>query len=155
MNHVILKGNLVRDPEIRYSATGTAITQFAIAVNDNYKTKTGEKREKVMFVNVTAFGKRGEVVQKYFQKGSPIIVVGRLQIDVVDKDGQKKYYTKIIMEQFEFCGKRRDQAAGPYASATAPAQSAASRDMDWGNSAPPAAEGAAPALPDAADLPWD
>ncbi|MST00930.1 MAG: single-stranded DNA-binding protein, partial [Pedosphaera sp.] len=77
-NKVILIGNLTRDPELRYTSKGTAIAKIALAVNRNWTSETGEKKEEVTFVDVDAFGKQAEVIGQYLKKGRPIMVEGRL-----------------------------------------------------------------------------
>jgi single-strand DNA-binding protein len=160
MNLVILKGNLTADPEVKFLPNGTPVAKFTVAVNESYKAKDGTKKEEVLFASVEAFGKRAEVVQKCFSKGSPIIVTGKLRIDVVEKDGQRRYFTKIRMQSFEFCGGSRKQAAAAPAQGWPPAQApaaqvAAPQSMDWGSPGPSAPAAAPPtALPTAAELPW-
>ncbi len=100
-NNVQLKGNLTRDPELRYLNTGKALTTFGIAVT----TKYGEGKEETLFVDVSVFGKRAEVVAEYFQKGSPMLLEGRLQLNQwTDKEGNKRSMHKILLNDFEFIG---------------------------------------------------
>ena len=75
-NKVMLMGRLTRDPEVRYSANGTAITNIGLAVNRNWRNQDGQTQEEVTFVDVTAFGKRGEAVGQYLKKGRPIFIEG-------------------------------------------------------------------------------
>lgn len=98
--------NLTRDPELRVTPKGTAICQFGIAVNTKYKDAGGTEHEEVLFIDVEAWGKQGEVVAKYFSKGKPIYVDGRLKQDNWDDKttGQKRSKHKIVLERFEFIG---------------------------------------------------
>jgi single-strand DNA-binding protein len=118
MNLVILKGNLCRDLEIKYAASGMAVASSCIAVTEKFKTKAGEKRERTTFVNFTAFGKRGEVMSKYLSKGSQVVITGKLNIDKVEKPGlPAAYYTKVIVDSFEFCGFKDSKPSSQSASA--------------------------------------
>lgn len=104
MNKVILLGNVVRDPEVRYAAndSGTAIARFSLAVRKRYK-KDGEADAD--FLNIVAFGRNAEFSEKYLKKGAKIGLVGHIQTgSYVNKDGQKVYTTDIIMEEVDFAG---------------------------------------------------
>ncbi len=103
-NKVILIGNLTRDPELRYTPKGTAIAKIALAVNRNWTSETGEKKEEVTFVDVDAFGKQAEVIGQYLKKGRPIMVEGRLKLDQWDdkQTGQKRSRLGVVLEQFQF-----------------------------------------------------
>ena len=81
LNKVMLIGNLTRDPEVRYTPKGTAVTDIGLAVNRNYTTDTGEKREDTTFVDITLWGRQAEIAGQYIKKGRPIFVEGRLQMD--------------------------------------------------------------------------
>ena len=91
-NKVILIGNLTRDPELRYSAKGTAIAKIGIAVNRRWRNEAGEWQEEVTYVDVDAFGRSAETIGQYLKKGRPIMVEGRLRLDQwEDKNsGQKR-----------------------------------------------------------------
>ena len=91
-NKVLLMGNLTRDQQLKYlPTTNTAVAEFGIAVNRKWKAPTGEDREEVCFVDCSAFGKTGELINQYFQKGKPIFVEGRLKLDQwEDKQGGGK-----------------------------------------------------------------
>jgi single-strand DNA-binding protein len=106
MNIAIVKGNLTRDPELKYTPKGTAVCSLSIAVNEVWNDDQGQKREKVHFFDVTAWGKRAETVNQYFHKGKPILVTGRLQQESWDEKetGQKRSKVKIVMDSFDFCG---------------------------------------------------
>jgi|GEM_PF-208616 len=101
MNKVILMGRLTRDPETRYStgAQATAVCRYSLAVDRSYK-RDGEPD--VDFINIVAFGNRGEFANKYFKKGMQVAVVGELRINSYnDKDGNKRTSTEVIVsEQF-------------------------------------------------------
>jgi len=112
LNKVMLIGNLTRDPEVRYTPKGTAVTDLGLAVNRNYTTETGEKREETTFVDITLWGRQAEVVGQYMKKGRPIYIEGRLQMDTwQDKQtGQNRSKLKVVGENFQFLGGRDDSA---------------------------------------------
>jgi single-strand DNA-binding protein len=105
-NKVILLGNLTRDPEVRYTPKGSAVTDLGIAVNRQYTLENGEKREEVTFVDVTFWGRTAEVAGEYLKKGRPIFVEGRLQLDTWDdkQSGQKRSKLKVIGETMQMLG---------------------------------------------------
>ena len=108
-NKVILMGNLTRDPETRVTATGLTICKLGLAVSRSFTTKDGERREETTFVDIDAFGKQAEVVTKYFRKGKPILIEGRLKLDQWEaNDGQKRSKMGVVMETFQFVGNRDD-----------------------------------------------
>jgi single-strand DNA-binding protein len=80
-NKVILVGNLTRDPVLRYLPSQMAVADFGLAVNHKYRTKTGEDREEVLFIDCSVFGKGAEVINQYCQKGRPLLVEGRLKYE--------------------------------------------------------------------------
>ena len=103
-NKVILAGNLTRDPELRYTPSGKAITKFSLAVNRNWTTDTGEKKEEVTFVEIDSFGRQAEVIAQYMKKGRPLLVEGRLKLDQWDdkQTGQKRSRLGVVLESFSF-----------------------------------------------------
>ena len=111
LNKVFLIGNLTRDPELRYTPSGTAVASLGIAVNRTWTGQSGEKKEEVCFVDVNMFGRRAEVINEYFSKGNPIFIEGRLQFQQWEtKDGQKRNTLRVVAENFQFIGTalRRD-----------------------------------------------
>jgi single-strand DNA-binding protein len=112
---VILIGNLTRDPEIRSTPSGTQIAQFAIAVNRKWKdVGTGQTKEEVSFIDVEAWSKTAEAIAKFFHKGDPIFIEGRLKQDSwEDKtSGQKRSKLKVVAEGFQFQGVKRSNGDG-------------------------------------------
>lgn len=104
-NKWIGMGNLCRDPELRSTPNGTAVCKFSIAVNSNFTSKDGEKREEVTFVDCEAWAKTAEIIAKYFTKGKPILLEGRLKQDSwSDRDGNKRTKLKAVVESFQFVG---------------------------------------------------
>jgi len=104
-NKVILIGNLTRDPELRYTPSGTAIASFGIATNRTWSGQDGEKKVEVCYVDINMFGRRAEVINEYFSKGNPIFIEGRLQFQQWEtKDGQKRNALRVVAEDFQFIG---------------------------------------------------
>lgn len=104
LNKVMLIGKLTRDPELRVTPKGSAICQFGLAINREFKDEAGNKREETTFVDVEAWNKTGEILAKYCVKGRPLFVEGRLKLDqFTDKTtGQKRSKMKVVVENFQF-----------------------------------------------------
>jgi len=102
LNRVILIGRLTRDPELRYTSSGTAVSSFSIANNRTYVTN-GEKKEQVSYFNCVAWAKTGEVIVQYCKKGQRIGLEGRLQQrSWDDQDGKKRSTVEVVVENFQF-----------------------------------------------------
>ena len=100
-NKVVLVGNLTRDIEMRYAQSGTAIAKTAIATSRKF-TSNGEKKEEVMFIDLTFFGRSAEVANQYLRKGSKILVDGRIQFDQwVDQNGGKRSKHGVAVESMQ------------------------------------------------------
>ena len=122
LNKIILMGRLVKDPELRRTQSGTAVTSFRIAVDRDFKSQDGSKQAD--FFDVVAWRGTAEFVSKYFTKGRMAIVEGRLQTrDWTDREGGKRVATEIVADNIYFGDSKRD-GAGDYASAPAPSYSA-------------------------------
>lgn len=120
MNKVQLVGRLTRDPETKYTTgeNATAVTRFSLALDRRFKREGDEQTAD--FVNVVAFSKTGEFVQKYFTKGKPIGISGRLQSGkYVNKDGNTVYTLDVVSEEVEFVGNKSDNGDTGSAPATA------------------------------------
>ncbi len=130
-NKVILVGNLTRDPELRYTPKGMAIAKVGLAVNRNWTSETGEKREEVTFVDVDIFGRTAENVAQYMKKGRPILIEGRLRLDQWDdkQTGQKRSKLGVVGEVVQFLGSPAGAgdsvAPSPRPAAAAPAPATA------------------------------
>jgi single-strand DNA-binding protein len=97
LNKAMIIGNLGRDPEMRYTQSGQAVTQFTVAVNRNYKDSSGEWKEETEWFRVVAWAALAERTAEYLRKGRKVYVEGRLQTrSWEDKDGQKRYTTELI-----------------------------------------------------------
>lgn len=105
LNKVLLMGNLTRDPQLSYLPSQTPVVEFGMAINRRYRKQDGTQGEDTCFVDCRMFGKRAETVNKYFKKGDPIFVEGRLQYDAWEKDGKRQSRLRVFVENFEFLGK--------------------------------------------------
>jgi single-strand DNA-binding protein len=120
-NKTLLMGNLTRDPELRYTPKGTATAKIGLAVNRQWKSESGEKKEEVTFIDIEAWGRQAEVIAQYCKKGSQLFVEGRLKLDTWDdkQTGKKQYKLKVVLESFSFIGGKSDQKT---AASSEPAQ---------------------------------
>ena len=134
LNKVLLIGNLTRAPELRYTPSGTAVADLRLAVNRNYSTQSGERREEVCFLTVVVWGKQAESCGEYLDKGSQIFVEGRLQTrDWEGKDGQKRSATEVVAERVQFMSRTKGAGGtGAGAPATVPAAPAFAADEHGG-----------------------
>lgn len=113
-NRVILVGNLTRDPDVKYTQSGTAVTEIGLAVNDRRKNQSGEWVDEATFVDVTLWGRTAEVAGEYVKKGSSILVEGRLKLDTWEKDGDKRSKLSVVAERMQMLGgKSGDKQSRP------------------------------------------
>lgn len=116
INKVIIIGNLGRDPEVRYTPSGSAICNVSIATTRNWKDKAGERQEETEWHRVTFFDKLAEIAGEYLKKGRTVYIEGRLKTRKwTDKDGVEKYTTEILADQMQMIGGREssDEPAQP------------------------------------------
>jgi len=105
VNKVILVGRLGRDPEVRYTPSGTAVANFSIATSEQWNNKDGEKQERTEWHKIVAWRRLGEICGEYLHKGSQIYIEGRLQTrDWEDRDGNKRYTTEVIAQNMQMLG---------------------------------------------------
>ena len=109
LNKVFLMGNLTRDPELRYTTSGTAVVSFGLAVNRVFKTQTGERKEDTCFVRVVTFGRQAESCNRYLAKGRLVFIEGRLQYRSWESNGQKLSALDVIAERVQFLGRNKDE----------------------------------------------
>jgi len=124
-NKVIIAGNLTRDPEMRYTPSGTAVAKLGLAVNRRWKdAQTNETKEEVTFVDVDAWGKQAELISQYLKKGRPILIEGRLKLDQwEDKTThQKQSKLKVHLETFTFLDSGGTREGGDFGGGGAPAR---------------------------------
>ena len=131
MNKVILLGRMARDPEVRFTQGNepTAVCRFSVAVERPYSSKRKEGDATADFINCVCFGKRGENINQYFSKGNKIAIQGRLQVSTyTDKQGNNRYSTDVVVEDFEFVESKNERAnssEGGFNPARAPQSSVA------------------------------
>lgn len=119
LNKVLLIGNLTKDPELRYTPNGTAVTNLRIAVNRKFKDRTGELKEDTCFITVTAWDKQAEICNQYLQKGRAVFVEGILQSRSWETgDGQKRSTIDVRAERIQFLGGPRGEGGQVSAPAT-------------------------------------
>lgn len=112
LNRVQIVGNLTRDPELRYTPSGAAVTDFAVAINRKYRDESGNTKEDVTFVELTAWGKLAEVVKQHLAKGRQVLVEGRLHLDQwTTKDGKPASRLKVVATGIQFLGAKPAGAA--------------------------------------------
>ena len=113
MNKIIVIGNVGRDPEMRYTASGQAVTSFSIASNRRYRAADGEQREETEWFNVSAFGRLSEICNQYLTRGQQVYVEGRLRgRSYTDKDGQPRYSLDITLIEMQMLGRRGENEYG-------------------------------------------
>lgn len=114
INRVVLSGNLTRDPELRTTASGTAVLSFGIAVNDKRKnSQTGEYEDYANFVDCTIFGNRASGLAPHLSKGSKVALDGKLRWSQWERDGQKRHKLEVIVENLDLCSGKKDDATEP------------------------------------------
>ena len=121
LNHIVIMGRLTRDPELRRTATGTAVASFSLAVDRDFgKNENGERETD--FIDCVAWRQTGEFVSKYFTKGRMAVVSGRLQIrNWTDKEGNKRRIAEVVADNVYFGDSKRDGEAPVSGGFTAPA----------------------------------
>jgi len=111
-NKVLLMGNLTRDPELRYTASGAAVASFGLAVNRKYKAGD-EWKEEVCFVDITVWAKQAENCAEYLHKGSPVFLEGRLNFQSWETDtGQKRNKLEVVANNIQFLSSRSGESKG-------------------------------------------
>lgn len=162
VNKVILIGNLTRDPEIKFTAKGTAVADISLAINRSFASEGGEKREETTYVDVTLWGRTAEIANEYLKKGRPVFIEGRLQLDTwEDKtSGQKRSKLHVVGENLQFLGGRQGNEGGGSDDEGSSSSGGYSRggggqqrSQGGGQSAPPASRPAPPADEDD-DIPF-
>ena len=133
LNKIILMGRLTRDPELRRTGTGTAVTSFSLAVDRDFKSQSGEKETD--FIDIVAWRSTAEFVSKYFTNGRMAVVEGRLQIrDWTDKDGGKRRSAEVVADNVYFGDSKRDGGDSSGYSAAPAYKNAAPSNFNAGGS---------------------
>ena len=155
LNHIVIMGRLARDPELRRTGSGIAVTSFRLAVDRDFAPKDGGERE-TDWIDCVAWRQTGEFVSKYFTKGRMAVVSGRLQIrNWTDKDGNKRSSAEVVADNVYFGDSKRDDHAGSaYGGYSAPAQNYDGSNGGYSAPAPAGSYGSygAPASAPASDF---
>jgi len=110
VNKVILVGNLGKDPELRYTASGAAVATFSLATSERYKDRDGNSQEKTEWHNIVAWRQLAEICGKYLHKGRQVYIEGRIQTrSYDDRDGNKRYITEIVADQMQMLGRGNEE----------------------------------------------
>jgi len=104
LNKVFLMGNLTRDVELRHTPSGSAVSDVGVAVNEKRKDASGTTVEETTFVEVTLWGRTAEIAAEYLKKGSPILIEGKLRLDIWETEGQKRSKLKVVCTQMQMLG---------------------------------------------------
>ena len=107
MNKVILIGNVGSDPEVRQVGE-SQVVNFSLATSKSYKKKNGEKQTDTEWHNIVIWGNLSKVIELYVKKGDKLALEGEIKTEVYEKDGEKKYATKIICNQMEMLGSKSE-----------------------------------------------
>lgn len=106
-HQTIIVGNLGADPEMRYTANGNSVTTFNVAVNEQWTAGSGERQQRTEWYSCVMWGRLAEIASQYLSKGSPVMVVGRMQTRSWDgNDGQKHYRTELVGQSMQLLGSR-------------------------------------------------
>ena len=107
VNKAILIGRLGKDPELRYTPSGSAVTSFTLATNRTWSGQDGQKNEETTWHNIVAWGKQAEVIKEYLSKGREVYIEGRISNrSYDDKEGNKRYISEVVVQSFSFIGSR-------------------------------------------------
>ena len=148
MNQIVLMGRLTRDPELRRTQTGTAVTSFSLAVDRGYAPKDGGERQ-TDFIDIVTWRNTAEFVSKYFVKGQMAAVTGRLQIrDWTDREGNKRRSAEVVADNVYFTESKKSREAG------ASYNTSDRKDMAGGYQTPVTDSGFAELEEDDGDLPF-
>ncbi len=112
VNRVIVMGNLTRDPELRYTPSGAAVTSFGLGINRRFRDGSGAPKDEATFVEIVAWGKQAEVCGEYLAKGRLVLIEGRLRQERWEtREGEGRSVLKVVADRIQFLGNGRPQAA--------------------------------------------
>lgn len=117
LNKVMLIGNLGKDPEVRYTASGQAVASFNLATSEKFKNKNGEQEERTEWHRITLWSRLAEIAGEYLSKGKTVYIEGRLQTREYEKDGIKRYTTEIVGEKMQMLSPKGERSGGDAQSA--------------------------------------
>jgi single-strand DNA-binding protein len=154
LNKCMIIGNLGRDPEMRYTPGGQAVTQFSVATNRNFRDQQGEWQSETEWFRVVVWGDRGERAAEYLRKGHKVYVEGRIQTrQWEDQSGNKRYTTELIADRVNSL-ERRDREDGPAGPGEEPGGSTGGSGSDAESSGPSEAPAKTSSAQDFDDLPF-
>ncbi len=123
VNKAILIGRLGKDPELRYTPSGKAVTTFSLATSERWTGQDGQKNESTTWHNIVVWGKPAEIIKEYMAKGREIYLEGRIaNRSYDDKEGNKKYISEVVVQNFQFIGGRGDTGGAPAQSQSSDSQ---------------------------------
>lgn len=150
VNKVILIGNLGKDPEVRFTPSGAAVSNFNIATNESWTDKSGQKQERTEWHRIVVWGKLAELCGEYLKKGRQCYVEGRLQTrEWTDKEGKKNYTTEVVAQSVQFLGGGAGGGAG-----RPDGGGGGSGRSDFGGGPPDDMGGPPPSVPGGDDIPF-
>jgi single-strand DNA-binding protein len=129
-NKVVLMGNLTRDPELRTTPNGQSVCAFSLAVNRTWRNAQGEQQEAVDFIDCSAWGKAGEIIAQYMQKGRALLVSGRLNQSTWEQDGNKRSKVEVVVEDFNFVDSGGSSDSSSNSGSTPPPKKASAANND-------------------------
>lgn len=110
LNKVILVGNLTRDPEVKYTPKGNAVGDLSLAINDSYKAADGSIKETVTYVDIEVWGRQAETCKEYLNKGSSVLIEGKLKLEQWEQEGKKRSKLKVRADRVQFLSTRRQSS---------------------------------------------
>ncbi len=119
LNKVILIGNLGKDPELKYTPSGTAVCTFSLATTVSLKDQDGNRQDKTEWHNIKIWSKQAEFAAEYLKKGKQVYIEGRIETRSWEHEGQKRYMTEIIAQRFLMLGRKDDSGSSPPANSPA------------------------------------
>ena len=119
-NLVVLRGNVGKDAELKTISTGSACSVFSLATTEKWKDKNGVKQEKTEWHTCELWGKQAEALSKYVTKGKQVEVIGSIKYESWEKDGVTKYFTKIMVKDFDFVSTGEKQQSSNFDSSNIP-----------------------------------
>jgi single-strand DNA-binding protein len=158
LNKVMLIGNLTRDPELRHTPKGTAVSEISMAINRVWNNDQGQKQEETTFVEVTLWGRQAELAQQYLTKGRPVYIEGRLNLDTWDdkETGKKRSKLRVIGENMQFLSSGTGAGGGGGGSSERSSQASSSSQRQSSPQGSPQGASAAPTddYPEDDDIPF-
>ena len=112
LNRVLLVGNLTRDPELRYTPSGTPVANLRLAVNSTYKDQSGQRKEETCFITVVVWSKQAELCNQYLKKGRAVLIEGRLLYRSWEQDGKTRSTLEVRADRVQFLGRRDEPSQG-------------------------------------------